>query len=108
MMSDPKVVICQKQAVSNVQSLRNECTFIKSIVHYSDDGVGDKDVVSFKDLLKENQNVSFEAEKVTEINDRVAYIINSSGTSGLPKGVMIPHATLRTNISHYMLVLHAE
>ncbi|KAJ3650988.1 hypothetical protein Zmor_017058 [Zophobas morio] len=102
MMSDPKVVICQKQAVSNVQSLRNECTFIKSIVHYSDDGVGDKDVVSFKDLLKENPNVSFEPEKVTDINDRVAYMINSSGTSGLPKGVMIPHATLRTNISHYM------
>ncbi|KAJ3650982.1 hypothetical protein Zmor_017052 [Zophobas morio] len=101
MMSEPKVVFCSKQVLLKLQVVRDECTFIEAVVLFDDEDDTSKDVIPYKDLIQEGcDGKCFEMEEVDDLDNQVAYIANSSGTTGLPKGVMVTHANLRLNMSH--------
>ncbi|CAH1382406.1 unnamed protein product [Tenebrio molitor] len=96
-LSKPTVVFCTDKSQKNVLEVVKEFTFVKAVVSF--DAVEQKnEILAYSDLIK--NSVSFRVEEDVDLEDQVALILNSSGTTGLPKGVMFTYKMLRTNLIH--------
>ena len=58
---------------------------------------------SFYDVVKAGQNSSIKMEDPSIDSDDVAMVPFSSGTTGLPKGVMLTHSSLVSNMCQFIL-----
>ncbi|CAH1381755.1 unnamed protein product [Tenebrio molitor] len=96
-MSRPKLVFCSGQCAEKVNSLKEEFSFVETVVVFDSKG----STVAYDDLVKNGASSDFEFEDIGDLAEHVAYICNSSGTTGLPKGVMVPHENIRLNFSHF-------
>jgi long-subunit acyl-CoA synthetase (AMP-forming) len=76
----------------------NEFTFVKAVVSFDDAVDEENEIFPYSDLIK--KSVSFQLEENVDLEDQLALILNSSGTTGLPKGVMFTYKMLRTNLVH--------
>jgi long-subunit acyl-CoA synthetase (AMP-forming) len=96
-LSKPTVVFCTDKSQKNVLEVVKEFTFVKAVVSF--DAVEQKnEILAYSDLIK--NSVSFRVEEDVDLENQVALILNSSGTTGLPKGVMFTYKMLRTNLIH--------
>jgi long-subunit acyl-CoA synthetase (AMP-forming) len=97
-LSKPTVVFCTDKSQKNVFGVVNEFTFVKAVVSFDDAVDKENEILAYSDLIK--KSVSFQVEEDVDLEDQVALILNSSGTTGFPKGVMFTYKMLRTNLVH--------
>ncbi|MBW2558227.1 MAG: AMP-binding protein [Deltaproteobacteria bacterium] len=87
--SEPTVLIVQEQFVALAEKLKENLPSIKHTIYV---GAPDKKPAGWLDYEEMIENAS-PAEVVVEIfEDDVAFLMYTSGTTGLPKGVMQTHA----------------
>lgn len=75
--------------------------FIQKVVVFGEEESGDGFVAS-EEFLNNPQLVkgSFQQPRPTNIKDTVALVLCSSGTTGLPKGVMLTQYNILVAVSH--------
>jgi len=84
----PTVVICDGAKKDVIRSLADQAG-IEHVFTLNGDGKGS--------LIDESQNVSAEAMLIPREEDDMAALLYSSGTTGVPKGIMLTHANLLSN-----------
>nr|BAV92786.1 luciferase-like [Pyrocoelia sp. RF-2016] len=96
-ISKPEIIFCSERTLQKVGKLQQKLPFVKKII--SLDGSQDSgDFETLNNFIKRstNKNFDFKDFKTHEFdrNDHVAAILYSSGTTGLPKGVMLTDRNL--------------
>jgi acyl-CoA synthetase (AMP-forming)/AMP-acid ligase II len=94
-LSKPTIVLCSKSSLGNVVKVKDKLGFINTVISF--DGVveSNQTILSYADLIKESEG--FQIEEDVDLENQVGLILNSSGTSGLPKGVMVTQKMLWLN-----------
>lgn len=85
--------------------LKSSLTFIEKIIvfDYNDTNSSNDDVIDFNDFLNKYSTIS-DIDKyepaVLDTYNHLAVILGSSGTTGLPKGVMTTHRNINVRLMH--------
>jgi long-chain acyl-CoA synthetase len=103
--SGARILFIQNQAkFDQVKDLLKDCTALERIIFFDGNEVKDSSAGTFSDLeargrelSKESPNLSEELARAVKPED-LATIIYTSGTTGEPKGVMLTHTNLVTNL----------
>jgi long-chain acyl-CoA synthetase len=99
------VIISNKFHLNKVLKIRNNCKSLKYIIVINNSDKGnEKDILSFAEVqakgldFKKDHNTYFEeSTRVCQEND-ICTIIYTSGTTGQPKGVMLTHKNIISNV----------
>ena len=105
--SDSKLVFAQdKVQMDKMMEIKDQCPELKTIVHFDDSlSYDDDDIISFNDLMELGKTYAagpdvydYDAEAMKVAPDDILTLIYTSGTTGNPKGVMLKHSNLVSNI----------
>lgn len=108
-LSRPKIVFTSAVAVKLVLFVCKKLDFVEKIVFF--DGKSNNYGISLNDFVKKfedkNFNVEANVSKKVNIKDQVCFIMMSSGTTGVPKGVQQTQENVLSIIQSYrpMMVL---
>lgn len=101
----PLIFVSNEKQASKVIQLKQRLPHLKKMIIYEQDQDIDEDwVMEYKELLSEGRNFkrsasfSLEGEGQRRKKDDLWTIIYTSGTTGTPKGVMLSHFNLTTNV----------
>ncbi|XP_050296214.1 uncharacterized protein LOC126736057 [Anthonomus grandis grandis] len=92
-LSKPKIIFCSAKTIDKMISIRPQYPYIQKLVLYGKEiKQQNSDVFMYDDILQgvEEIDESFAPPEI-DIQETVATILCSSGTTGLPKGVMCTH-----------------
>ncbi|MBM4172476.1 MAG: long-chain fatty acid--CoA ligase [Ignavibacteria bacterium] len=109
------VVVSNKFQLNKILKVRNNCKTIKFIVVMNNEDKGDeKGVYSFaeiqnkgREFLKEHPNHFVQSSEMCTEN-QLCTIIYTSGTTGEPKGVMLTHKNIVSNIKAAHEIFHID
>lgn len=102
-LSKPKVFFTSRRPAERVAKVAKKTHYLKHIFVF-DNSSPIQDVVSYANLIN-NPKIMTRTDytpKPTEIHDRVALIVCSSGTTGMPKGVQITQFNIMSTIDTQM------
>ncbi|CAH1382418.1 unnamed protein product, partial [Tenebrio molitor] len=94
-ISRPRIVFCTNQCHERVLKVKRRLEFVETVVSFDDE---QNEALAYADLVEESS--CFQVEEDVDLDDQVGLIVNSSGTTGLPKGVVITYRMLRMNFVH--------
>lgn len=107
-LSKPKFVFVSAYAAKKAIEVCKSLAFVEKVILITGDTVDDY-VVSLKDFISKSESISFNIEEHTtkkvDMDDQVALIMSSSGTTGLPKGVMITQTNLKSSVDGYREII---
>lgn len=99
-LSQPKIVFASPYAIFNLEPVVKQCPFIKSLVQFGEMPLVEG-VKMFNEIFADptlELSPGFKPAPV-DMLDRVAMIMLSSGTTGMPKGVEITQSNLLASMS---------
>ncbi|KAG5882798.1 hypothetical protein JTB14_035628 [Gonioctena quinquepunctata] len=100
-LSKPKIIFCSSKTVDKICSILPEHPYVKQVVLFDSQETSHRNVVSYRDIIRgaESDEVDDEYRAVAiDPKETVATILCSSGTTGMPKGVMCTHDNMTTYI----------
>ncbi|CAH1365656.1 unnamed protein product [Tenebrio molitor] len=101
-LSKSQIIFCSKQTSSTLMDLKKELGFIKKIIVIDNkENIVDMESMDFfiNSCLPSNDPLyRFEVVDV-DIDNHPAFVMSSSGTTGLPKGVMLTHRNVLVTFS---------
>lgn len=89
-IAKPVIIFCSSVVFKKIDNIRSEMHFIKEIILFQNLHL-DSNNKSYQSLLTSANRNTFEIEKVNAGED-VAFLLCSSGTTGLPKCVELTHS----------------
>lgn len=97
-LSKPKVLFCSPDTLQNVLSIRSDLPYIQHILVYGKKAPTDNSVYMYEKIIEgateeQDDDDVYQAEPI-DPEENVCTILCSSGTTGLPKGVMTTHANM--------------
>ncbi|KAL0819593.1 hypothetical protein ABMA28_007680 [Loxostege sticticalis] len=98
-ISKPNMLICSEAAMKLNYSTFKKVPFIKKIIQLDGEPTV-AGVIPYRELLVATDVWAFEATEVQGWTD-TAYILYSSGTTGLPKGVMLTHLNILYSAANF-------
>ncbi|KAK5637786.1 hypothetical protein RI129_000029 [Pyrocoelia pectoralis] len=109
-ISKPEIIFCSERTLQKVAKLQQKLPFVKKIISL-DGGRDSGDFETLNNFIKRSTNKDFDFKyfKTHEFdrNEHVAAILYSSGTTGLPKGVMLTDRNLMIRFNQCIdAVLH--
>ncbi len=105
--SDSKLIFAQDEGqMEKVMQIKADCPELKNVVYFDESlSFDDANVISFNELMEKGKAFSatsdaydFEAQARSVAPDDLLTLIYTSGTTGSPKGVMLTHSNLVSNI----------
>ncbi|MCF7822932.1 MAG: long-chain fatty acid--CoA ligase [Candidatus Marinimicrobia bacterium] len=105
--SDSKLVFAQdKLQMDKMMAVKDQCPELNTIVYFDESlSYEDENIISFNELMEKGKKFAssadaydFEAEARKVKPDDILTLIYTSGTTGNPKGVMLTHSNLVSNI----------
>ncbi|MCF7796192.1 MAG: long-chain fatty acid--CoA ligase [Lentisphaeria bacterium] len=115
--SESKAIFAQdREQVEKLIQIKDQCPQLKVVICYDDSENFDLDyVISFSDLREKgkafassDQAFKFEERVKLVKPDDLLTLIYTSGTTGPPKGVMLTHHNLVSDINASLQVLHVD
>ncbi|HKR01039.1 MAG TPA: long-chain fatty acid--CoA ligase [Pyrinomonadaceae bacterium] len=102
--SGARVLFVQNRAkFEQLKDALNDCPQLERVIIF-EDGAANQDAMSFSELEERGRKLKAESPRLSEElagaveSDDLATIIYTSGTTGEPKGVMLTHANLTSNV----------
>ncbi|XP_008190478.2 uncharacterized protein LOC662698 [Tribolium castaneum] len=100
-LSKPKVIFCSPQTIQTMTKVFADHPNLTHLVLFGAQKRNESYVIMHEDIIRgatgDNIDESFEATPV-DPKDAIATILMSSGTTGLPKGVMCTHESMTTYV----------
>ncbi len=109
--SGSRAIFCSTRAqLDKILEVRGELPDLQHLVLFDDDSALPTGVLSFQELEARGaaavgQYPNWEAEARTAVPDDLATLIYTSGTTGEPKGVMLTHGNITSNVVASLSVL---
>ena len=105
--SDAKLIFAQDaEQMEKVMEIKDQCPELKAIVYFDESlSYDDESIISFATLMEKGKSFSaadaaykFEEHAMGVSPDDILTLIYTSGTTGNPKGVMLTHSNLASNV----------
>ena len=101
-LTKPKIIFSSHSTKNTVNAVAQKCDFVKEVVLIEPaEKNGQETIQSLTKDIREGDVENFEPAIIRDIKERDVLIMCSSGTTGLPKGVLLTHYNVLATFELY-------